>query len=228
LEFIGKHTALTGVGAGGPQDDRKFVALFDGKTLDGWTVRGGKATYKVEEGAIVGTTVEGSSNTFLCPTKEYGDFELAFEVQCDPKLNSGIQVRSHAYARDTPQASNPKRIRPTGDVYGPQVEISADGNAGRIWDEARHAKWLDPEPSEQARATYKPEEWNRYRIVAQGDRIRTWVNDVPVADIRVQEKEDASGFIGLQVHAIKAGTGPYHVRWRNIRIRELRSDEKTD
>ncbi len=208
--------------------DKQLVALFDGKTLDGWTVRGGKATYKVEDGAIVGTTVEGSPNTFLCTKKEYGDFELTFEVKCDPKLNSGVQVRSHAYAKDTPQPSNPKRIRPAGDVYGPQVEIAADGNAGRIWDEARHAKWHDPDPSEKVRKAYKPDAWNRFRIVAEGDRIRTWVNGVPVADIRVEEKEYASGFIGLQVHSIKPGTGPYQVRWRNIRIRELKPEEKID
>ena len=30
-----------------------------------------------------------------------------------------------------------------------------------------------------------------------------------------------SGFIGLQVHGIKRGSGPYEVRWRNIRIRDL-------
>ncbi len=217
-----------GSGAGDAKADRKFVPLFDGKTLDGWVVRAGKAAYKVEDNVIVGATVEGSPNTFLCTKKEYGDFELAFEVKCDPKLNSGVQVRSHAYAKDTPQPSNPKRIRPAGDVYGPQVEIAADGNAGRIWDEARHAKWHDPEPGEKARNAYKPDEWNRYRIVAQGDRIRTWVNDVPVADIRVKEKEDAAGFIGLQVHSIKPGTGPYQVRWRNIQIRELKPDEKID
>ena len=29
---------------------------------------------------------------------------------------------------------------------------------------------------------------------------------------------DVTGFIGLQVHGIKKGTGPYEVRWRNIKI----------
>ena len=52
-----------------------WISLFDGKTLDGWTVKGGKATYKVENGMIVGTTVEGSPNTFLC-RGPYSDFEL--------------------------------------------------------------------------------------------------------------------------------------------------------
>ncbi len=81
---------------------------------------------------------------------------------------------------------------------------------------------------EKARKAYQPGEWNRYRIVAQGDRIRTWVNGVSVADSRVVEKEDAAGFLGLQVHSIKPGTGPYQVRWRGIQLRELKADEKVD
>jgi hypothetical protein len=193
--------------------------LFDGKTLNGWVVRSGQATYKVENGQIVGTTATEGANTFLCTKRDYANFELVLEVKCDPPLNSGIQVRSHALKKDTPQASNPKRIRPAGTVYGYQVEISANGNAGRIWDEARHTKWHDPEPSAEAKKAYKPGQWNLYRIVAQGEHIRTWVNGTPVADIN--DGEDAAGLIGLQVHRIKPGAGPYQVRWRNIRIREL-------
>ena len=47
-------------------DDPGWVSLFDGKSLDDWKVNGGSAAYKVEDGSIVGTTVEGSPNTFLC------------------------------------------------------------------------------------------------------------------------------------------------------------------
>ena len=38
--------------------------LFDGKTLKGWMRLAGKAEYSVENGMIVGTTVENSGNTF--------------------------------------------------------------------------------------------------------------------------------------------------------------------
>lgn len=208
--------------------DAKFAPLFDGKTLDGWQVRGGKAAYKAEDGTIVGSTTEGSPNTFLCTKKNYGDFELRFEVKCDPKLNSGVQVRSHALEKESPAPGNPKRIRPAGTVYGPQVEIAVDGNAGRIWDEARHGKWRDDNPTEKARQAYQGDKWNKYRVVVQGDRIRTWVNDVPVADARLTDKEDASGFIGLQVHGIRPGTGPFQVRWRDLQIRELKPGEKVE
>ena len=73
-----------------------FVKIFNGKDLSGWTVRNGTATYRVEEGAIIGKTTEGSKNTFLCTDKKYGDFELKLQVKLiDDKLNSGVQIRSN-------------------------------------------------------------------------------------------------------------------------------------
>lgn len=202
----------------------EWVSLFDGKTLEGWTVRGGVATYKVEDGCIVGTTAEGSPNTFLCKG-DFSDFELELEVKCDPELNSGIQIRSHVYDKDTPQASKPDRIRPAGTVYGYQCEIAkaASGSSGNFWDEARWTRWHDDfSDTPEAKRAFNDGQWNKYRIVAKGNRIQSWVNGVPCADFT--DDMDASGFIGLQVHAIKSGTGPYHVRWRNIRIRELTAE----
>lgn len=202
--------------------DGKWVALFDGKSLEGWTVRGGFATYKAEEGAIVGTTAEGSPNTFLCKGP-YGDFILEFEVLCDMELNSGVQIRSHVYE----EKDEPKRRK--GVVYGYQCEIAPGDlkNCGNFWDESRNGKWWDDFTNKtEAHKAFRNGEWNRYRIVAQGDRIRSWINGVACADFR--DKTDASGLIGLQVHGIGKGKGPFSVRWRNIRIRELKPDEKVE
>ena len=82
------------------------------------------------------------------------------------------------YDKDTPQASKPDRIRKAGEIYGYQVEISDDGHAGQVWDEGRFTKWLDDEPSDETKRAYKPGEWNRYRVVARGSHIQTWINDV--------------------------------------------------
>ncbi len=93
-------------------DDDGFVPLFDGKTLEGWTQRNGLATYRVEEGTVVGRTAKNSPNSFLCTNKAYCDFELLFEVKVDEGLNSGVQIRSRS-SKDY----NDER------VHGPQVEI---------------------------------------------------------------------------------------------------------
>ena len=195
--------------------DKPFAPLFDGKTLKGWEVCNGKATYAVENGEIVGTTVEGSPNSFLCTKKEYGDFVLEFETKTDPLLNSGVQIRSHRYPEANSQYKQEK-----GRVYGYQVEIADEksGASGGIYDEARRA-WLhniDKDPV--ASKAFKDNQWNRYKVEAIGDNIKVWINGVPCADL--VDSMDLTGFIGLQVHAYK-GDKPVQVRWRNIRLQDL-------
>lgn len=197
-----------------------WVSLFDGKTLEGWTIKSGKATYKVEDGAILGRTEDGSPNTFLCSAKEYGDFELEFDVKVDNGLNSGVQIRSTLKDVDKDQYG--------GRVTGPQVEIEAGpGQAGFIYGEATPFGWLSPKPKANEKDAEHPHfkngEWNHYRIVAKGTRIQTWINGEAIEDLAHEEiyKTNAKGFIGLQVHGIGKGSGPFEVRWKNLKIKEL-------
>ncbi|WP_437185674.1 3-keto-disaccharide hydrolase [Planctomicrobium sp. SH668] len=205
--------------------DDNWIELFDGKTLDGWKVLAGGATYRVEDGCIVGKTDDGPRNTFL--TKgPYGDFELGFDVKCDPSLNSGVQIRSQIRPGDVevPNAERPE-LNPVM-IFGYQCEIADAGSkvSGNFWDEARGGKWWDDFSNRpEAQNAFKNNEWNHYRIVAQGDHIRSWINGIPCADFH--DDTDASGIIGLQVHAIAKGTGPFEVRWKNVRLRELKSGD---
>ncbi|QEG23718.1 family 16 glycoside hydrolase [Mariniblastus fucicola] len=200
-----------------------WIELSQGDSLDGWKQVGGEATFVVKDGVITGTTGPGD-NSFLT-TGPYSDFELEFEVKCDPELNSGVQIRSHQYAKDSPQESKPTRIRKTGETFGYQCEIRSDaqgdhGCAGNFWDEARRTRWLDDsiDGAEKQKA-YRPGEWNQFRVLARGSHIQSFINGVAVANFN--DGRDASGFIGLQVHKIKQGTGPFSVSWRNVRVREL-------
>ncbi|MCA9245473.1 MAG: DUF1080 domain-containing protein [Planctomycetales bacterium] len=196
--------------------DDGWVALFDGKSLDGFVQKNGTATYRVEDGTIVGKTNEGSPNSFLCTEKLYGDFELEFEVKCANELNSGVQIRSQ-----TKDGTN------DGRVNGPQVEIEASGangaESGYIYGEATGRGWLTTDADRKPHKHFKDGEWNKYRVVAKGSHIQTWINGEPVADLTDEDifKTHPKGFIGLQVHGIKKGSGPYEVAWRNLRIREL-------
>lgn len=203
--------ALALVASSGFAADDAFVSLFDGKTLDGWQQRNGTATYQVEDGVVLGKTNEGSPNSFLCTKKDYGDFVLRFEVKVDDQLNSGVQIRS---------ASKPEFK--DGRVHGPQVEIAINGSAGFIYGEGLETGWLSEDLSNpEAKAAFKKGQWNRFRVRAKGKSIKTWVNGVPVADLLDEKSGMRSGFIGLQVHGITRETGPYLVRWRNIRIKQL-------
>ncbi|MHC4434822.1 MAG: family 16 glycoside hydrolase, partial [Planctomycetota bacterium] len=208
--------------------------LFDGRTLNGWAIHSGFAKYAVEDGTIVGTAVEGSPNSFLCTEKEYGDFILEFEVKCDPRLNSGVQIRSQIakeemffVLRDRNGEPGTRTI-PADRVYGYQVEIAqSPGNSGGIYDEARRGFFLaEVGDTPEARGALKNNQWNRYRVECSGSSIKTWVNGIACADLT--DSMDAKGTIGLQVHGVGRNFQPYQVRWRNIRIRELDADEVTD
>ena len=207
--------ALIGLSAYAQKSDDGLVSMFDGKSLEGWTQRNGTATYEVKDGTIVGTTKDGSPNSFLCSNKKYGDFELLFEVKVHDRLNSGVQIRSQT------------KGGPKGRVNGPQVEIESSGakgaESGYIYGEAAGG-WMTPADKRKPHKHFKDGEWNKYRVLAEGARIQTWINGNQISDLVDvgKLKTHPKGFIGLQVHSIRKGSGPYDVAWRNLKIRVIK------
>ena len=114
----------------------EWTPLFDGKSFDGWHQVGGKHTYEVVDGMIVGTSVAGEGNAFMTTDKTYQHFELKFEVKVDHRLNSGCQIRSVPMGKS-------RHLR------GPQVEI-AGGRSGFIYGEVMKKadgspqRWISP------------------------------------------------------------------------------------
>src|SRR5690349_13239629 len=128
---------------------QKPVDLIPDKDLAGWVRRGGHATYRVEGHEIVGSCVLNTTNTFLCTEKSYGDFLLEYDFKVDPRLNSGVQVRSECFDHPTQVDWQGKTIDvPAGRVHGYQIEIDPDPKQDRWWtagvyDEGRRG-WLYP------------------------------------------------------------------------------------
>lgn len=184
--------------------------LFDGKTFNGWKKLAGTADYKIENGAIVGTTIMNSGNTFLVTEKEYGDFILELDAMIEsPVSNSGIQTRSH-YDTEGHQ----------GKVYGRQVEIDPSERSwtGGIYDESRR-EWLYPlDLNPKAKSAFSIGKYNHIKIECIGNEMKTWVNNIPTA--YVVDTVDRKGFIGLQVHGIttKEQEGK-RVYFKNIKIK---------
>jgi hypothetical protein len=186
----------------------KWVSLFDGKTLKGWTQRGGKAVYKVENGEIVGQTVNDTPNSFLCSDKDYGDFILELDLKLDDEMNGGVQFRSLSI----PDYQN-------GRVHGYQMEVDPSTRAwsGGIYDEGRRDWLYNLNINPAGQKAFIKLGWNKYRIEAIGNTLRTFINGIPTA--HVLDDMTASGFIGLQVHSIYANMKPgMKIRWKNIRI----------
>ena len=197
-------TLLTGTSRAQPG----WRPLFNGRTLDGWYVCNGTAPYTVENGAIVGRSVVGSPNSFLCTKETFADFILEYDALIDSEMNSGVMVRGLV---DPAIAM--------GRVHGYQVEIDPSDRAwtAGLYDESRRG-WLHTlEGQDAAKKALKKGAWNAFRVEMIGTSIRTWLNGVPVAN--VVDDLTPRGMIALQVHSItdasKAGQA---IRFRDIRI----------
>ncbi|HEX7653267.1 MAG TPA: DUF1080 domain-containing protein [Verrucomicrobiae bacterium] len=210
--------------------------LFNGQNLDGWEEHSGKAKYTVADGVLIGESVSGSGNSFLCTRRTFKDFEMELDFNCDPLLNSGVQVRSEVFAPATNAIIAGKEYKFAADrIHGYQCEIDMDAARGRMWtggiyDEARRG-WLNPPDgekgphgkafSEQGRKVSRNGDWNHLRIVCQGDVIKTWLN----GELRssVTDSVTPRGVIALQVHGVGTDVNKVglKVRFRDIRLREL-------
>lgn len=182
--------------------------MFDGENFDGWTKLNGDAEYQIDGTTITGTARMNTPNTFLATDRAYGDFILEFDVKVDPRLNSGVQIRSES--RDDYM---------DGRVHGYQVEIDPSDRAwsGGIYDEARRG-WIYPlTRNKKGGKAFQNGQWNHYRIEAVGNEIKTWVNGVQCSNL--YDNMTAEGFIALQVHSIRDEQQEgATVQWKDVRI----------
>lgn len=186
-----------------------WISLFNGKDFSNFHQLNGDATYKIENGEMIGISKMNTPNSFMATKETYGDFILEFEVLVENGLNSGVQFRSLS----KPEYNN-------GRVHGYQCEIETSSRkwAGGVYDEARNG-WLYPlTRNKKGRYAFVPGQWNHYRIEAIGPYIRTWVNGIQCANL--VDETTAEGFIAFQVHGIrKQENSGKTVRWKNIKIK---------
>ena len=193
--------------------NKEWQSLFDGKTLNGWKQVTGSAPYSVENGMIVGTTIDKSPNSFLVSDQKFtGDFVLEMETMLsDVNTNSGIQFKSNF----DPKANNGK-----GRVYGYQYELDPSSRkwSGGIYDEGRR-EWLYPGSyNSKGQQLFTPNVFHKMRIECIGNSVKTWLDGVPVSYL-VDSLSVNEGLLALQVHSIgKPEHADIKICWKNIRI----------
>ena len=177
-----------------PLGPDELSSFFDGKTLSGW--EGDPKLWSVEQGQIVGRTQQGlNQNAFLSSAGSLANFRLTLEVKLNPNsANSGIQFRS--------------RRMSDGEVAGYQADIGA-GWWGKLYEEHGRGLLWDRPGDEHV----QPEEWNRYEILAVGDRVQTWINGQLCVD-HVDPEGAREGIIAFQMHS----GGPLEVRFRKLQL----------
>lgn len=197
---------------GEKSDEKGFVSLFDGKTLNGWKlIKGRGPGYVIKDGTIV-CPLEGGGNLFT--EKEYANFVFRFEFKTEPGGNNGVGVRAPL----------------DGDAayQGMEIQILDDGHEkykGKIKSEQHHGSVYDVIP---ARTGYlKPAgEWNTEEIMANGSRMRVTLNGVIILDADLSTVKEESvlkkhpGLKNKTGHIGFLGHGSL-VEFRNIRIKAL-------
>jgi hypothetical protein len=200
--FLGTAVApLAARAAAGPQP------LFDGRTLDGWTiVDGPRSAFYVDDGAIV---VHHGSNfpTWLRSNREYENFDFSCEVFIKGWANGGLYFAAPLYGRPTEcgfkvnlfqKADNPPLVESIGAIF-PVV-------APRLVNVKNKG------------------EWNTVRVRLDWPSLQVWINGEMVQDLNCDARPELmfrrrSGFIGIESLS-------YPLRFRNIAIQELPGKEK--
>lgn len=190
----------------------RFSSLFNGKDLTGW--EGSAELWKVEDGAIVGTTVGNplENNTFLI-YKESGvrNFHLKAKLRMIGESNSGIMYRAQAiegvpYALSGPQMDIHPKPEYQGMYYsektgrgivaqrGQRVTVSAELNAqGKTTPEVTGDLGMEP--------AFDLSQWNDYEIIAVGSRSLHLINGVVTVDLVDRDPTtQPAGAIGFQLH----------------------------
>lgn len=204
-----------------------FVALFNGRDLDGWFGRktedpralqrmkpAARAAHRAKTRIALrkhwrvedGVLVNDGDGPYATTDRDYGDFELRLEYKTVAGADSGI------YLRGCPQV----QIWDTTKAGG-KWHLGADKGSGGLWNNAKGAPGKDP-----SRHADKPfGEWNTVRVVMIGERVSVWLNGVSVVDDAVMENYFdrsrpifARGPIQLQTHGGE-------IRWRRVFLREI-------
>lgn len=220
-------------------DDSGFVAIFDGKTLDGWHVSaktghsgtsGNKSggRWVVEDGAITGSQDIPGNGGIIITDKEYGDFEIIVEMNNDFGPDSGLFLRSND----------------NGQAYQYLVDYHSGGNVSGLYGEGlspgfhiRNYEFTDKVteikqlPCETP-LPIKVEDWPKFWVHGQWHTLRakithnppeitTWIDNVRFIEWKDTVKRHAErGGIALQVHGGGDLTKQF-VRYKGIRIKEL-------
>ncbi|MCB1091809.1 MAG: DUF1080 domain-containing protein, partial [Verrucomicrobiae bacterium] len=192
-----------------PVTNDEAVSLFDGKTLKGWA--GDPKLWRVEDGAITGETTADAPityNTFLKWTDgEVDDFELTAEYRIFGG-NSGIQIRS--FDLDKPhavggyQADIDAEGKWAGTNYGEKFRgiLAKRGESSVINEEGKPEVTGSLGDSEELAKVIKKEDWNTYRVVAQGNKITCEINGTKMSEIVDNDTDTRrrAGLLALQLH----------------------------
>lgn len=182
------------------QQDTVYKSLFDGKSLDGWTIYGTEKWY-VEDGLLICESGPDKGYGYLGTDEKFKNFELLADFKQEANGNSGIFIRSSVDGTK---------------ISGWQAEVAPPGKStGGIYESYGRGWLIKPDPALDKHL--KMGEWNTMRITAKDNVVTTYLNGQQMIQIDDEKIGQASGQICLQIH----DGGGIKIRWKNLKIRSI-------
>jgi serine/threonine protein kinase len=189
--------------------DTTWVPLFPNDSLSGWT--GDTSFYRVSNGILT-----GSGRGDLISPKEYGNFQLKFDLRLSAETNSGLGIWREASTGST-----------SGAAHGFEVQIQDDTapkySKQELWQ--RHGGiYYFKEPL--ALAMNPVGSWNTHEIHLEGARLKVTINGKLVQDADVTRLRPVTARAPVldvsrkRGHLIILGRNGV-AEFRNMQIKEL-------
>jgi hypothetical protein len=176
-------------------------SLFNGKNLEGW-IKYGTEKWYVEDGLLISESGPDKQYGYLATEKHYKNFVLTLKFKQEANGNSGVFIRS------TVEGTK---------VSGWQVEVAPKGmHTGGVYESYGRGWLIKPDPNKEQ--FLKEGKWNKMKIVVNGDTITSYLNEVEMITITDEKIGKGEGSIALQIH----DGGGIRVKWKNIKIKELK------
>ena len=203
-----------------------FKAVFNGRDLAGW--EGSPEYWSVEDGCLNGKA-DGTLkfNRFL--TWRGGtvkNFELRVKVKVSPTGNSGLQYRG----TERPDLGESVVTGYQCDVVANRPDYNGmlyEERGRRILAHTGEKVVIDPQGQpwvigQFPLKEFKPGEWHDYRVLAEGNHQRHWINDHPTVDvIDLDEKgRKLDGVLAVQVHV----GPPMTIQYKDFFLKALPDD----
>lgn len=177
------------------------INLFNGRDLTGWKIHGTEKWY-VNNGELVCESGPDKEYGYLATDKNYKNFELTLEFRQESNGNSGVFFHSSLEGTK---------------ITGWQAEVAPAGlHTGGIYESYGRGWLIQPDSTKEK--ILMEGSWNTMKVKVLGDVVTTWLNGTEMIELKDAQIGARNGQIALQIHA----GGGVKVRWRNIRLTELK------
>ncbi len=191
-------------------DAEGFVALFNGKDLDGW--QGAVKGYEVKDGVMICKKESGGN---LYTNKEYKDFVFRFEFKLEPGANNGVALRSPTKGDAAYVAMESQILDDDADVYKSLAPYQYHGSIYGVIAAKRGA-------------LKKPGEWNTQEITLKGRDVKIVLNGQTIVEGNLDKASTPKTADGQQHPGLKNEKGHIgfcghgaRIEFRTLRIKEL-------